>query len=146
MTLRNFGWMVVAIVIALALINVASELRAPRAGDYGRLFTKRVVDEDKNVHPAPAVVHEAEVPDQDRVDPMLIAPAARTEYLGTSPAATMPIAAPPAMATTSPARHTLADHSKIEIVGSGDGVRIEARTTAAAPKLSGGIFRPEGQD
>ena len=61
-TLRNFGWLILVLVFALATVNVVSEFRAPRGNDYGRL-SKRETRPDVKVSPqTPEVVQEGPTP------------------------------------------------------------------------------------
>jgi len=83
-------------------------------------------------------VHEAPVPDQTAADALLIAPAAREQYLGIDstnmprPIVNAPAVTPQAVATQSGA---------VTIVGGPEGVTITQANTTPRPTLSGGIFR-----
>jgi hypothetical protein len=135
LTIRNFAGFVAAIVFVVLAINALSELRAPHSDGYGRLFSKERPDEI-TPRPAPQVVHEAPVADNERADPMLIAPMARAQYLSDpqltpkiNAAQTVDVPKPPA-----------GDPAKVVIVGGANGVNIVHPPTAATPKLTGGIF------
>src|SRR6266550_4728137 len=62
LTLGNFGRALLVLLVVLAAANVISEMRGPRHGEYGRLFS-REEPPDVTVKRPVMVVHEAEVPD-----------------------------------------------------------------------------------
>jgi len=41
-TLRNFGWLTIAMLIAFAAITIQSEMRGRHPHDYGRLLDKQM--------------------------------------------------------------------------------------------------------
>ena len=130
MTLKNLGYALIAFLVVLAAVNVISEMRPARHGDYGRLVLR---ERPKEVTPkyAPMVVHEAEVPD--------VTPSGGAVSLNVPGDA----AAPPVL-LQEPTRATLSSttaRSRVTITGGADGVRVEMAATNAAPKLTGGIFR-----
>jgi hypothetical protein len=92
---------------------------------------------------APEVVTEEPVPDQTTADPLLLEPAERSQYLGTTtiapPTQTTSSAPPPAsLEPITPAR---APGDRVAIVGDSTGVSIATPAKDNRPKLSGGIFR-----
>jgi hypothetical protein len=128
LTIRNFGGATLVLLLALATANVISEMRAPRHGEYGRL----TISAEPVAVKQPAVVTEAEVPDETPAGP----PAA---LLSGTPAAS-PAQQPVMAAAAAPPSHAaMTDH--VTIVGGADGIRVETARRDAAPKLSGGIFR-----
>lgn len=87
------------------------------------------------------VINEGTVVDQTAPDPMLVAPAAREQVLGTNTNTNVPVTT-----TTIAPGPVLAEGHGTEIVGDGKGVTIvKAPGTPAAPKpvLSGGIFKQQ---
>ncbi|HEY2321809.1 MAG TPA: hypothetical protein VGJ82_03000 [Thermoanaerobaculia bacterium] len=135
LTIRNFGGATLVLLLALATANVISEMRAPRHGEYGRL----TISAEPVAVKQPAVVTEAEVPDETPAGP----PAA----LLSGPSAAAP-AQQPVMASVQstgatagglPSHAAMTDH--VTIVGGSDGIHVETARRDAAPKLSGGIFR-----
>ena len=134
LTIKNFAGFLGAVVLVVIAANVVSEIRAPHGDGYGRLFARQAPDVDAP-KPAPQVVHEADVPDAERADPMLIAPMARAQYLG-EPQLTPAVNTAQTVAAPAPA-----GRGKLEIVGGASGVSIVRSSQAAAPKLSGGIFK-----
>ena len=134
LTLKNFGYALIAFLVALAAVNVISEMRPARHGEFGRLDLS---ERQQAVTPKyrPIVVHEAEVPD--------VTPLGGAVSLSVPGDAT----APPVLQqepTREPAGATLSAttaRSRVTITGGADGVRVETTATNAAPKLTGGIFR-----
>jgi hypothetical protein len=126
LTIRNFGWAMLALVVALAAANVISEMRKPRPGEFGRL----TLDSQPVALQRPQAVKEDEVPD---VTP-------------TMPAASL-VSEAPAAALPTPAKVPAADggatQNHVTIVGGADGIQVVTSRKDATPKLSGGIFRIE---
>ena len=123
LTIRNFGWALLALVCVLAAANILSEMRKPRPGEFGRLN----LDSKPVIVKHPQVVTEEEVPD--------ITPAGPAAPLLSEP----PAAAPVQQLAITPPKPVIADH--VTIVGGPDGIHVESSRHAATPKLSGGIFR-----
>jgi hypothetical protein len=143
LTLRNFGWALLAAVVAFAGIDVVSHMRVPRSEGFGRLFQRHIGAEPVVARRAPEVVTEEPVPDQTTADPLLLEPAERSQYLGTTtiapPTQTTSSAPPPAsLEPITPAR---APGDRVAIVGDSTGVSIATPAKDNRPKLSGGIFR-----
>lgn len=134
MTLKNFRNALIAGLIVFAAISIRSEMRRPSHGDYGRLF-KRNVPEVEPLPPRMEVVQEAEpVADETTADPMLLAPAAREQYLGAG--ATVP----PLLVPAEPLPVTAPRDGGLAIVGNAGGVTVTT-IEGRGPVLSGGIFR-----
>jgi hypothetical protein len=134
-TLRNFGWLTVAMLIAF--IGLSFDRRVNSEG-FGRIMEKQIAPND-DVRARPQVVTEAPpVPDQTAADPLLLAPAAREQaYLSTEPVQRAPIAA----AQIAPV-DTSANGGSVSIVGdSGGVVIIRNGESANRPLLAGGIFK-----
>jgi hypothetical protein len=132
MTLKNFGRACLVALLVLAAANVISELRKPRHGEYGRLVAR---EEPRDVTPKyqPPVVQEGTVADET--------PIGDTVVLGGAPAAAPASVLPPPPITAGGGAVAPLKTGKVTIVGGADGVRVESTSTAATPKLSGGIFR-----
>ncbi len=128
LTLRNFRRFILFMAILVTGLVVQSDLRQSASGDYGRLFGKQVSrqTEVKKVD----VVREAPVVDQTSADPLLVAPAAREQYLG----ATTTVMPPVVTTTTQPS-------GNVAIVNGPNGVTIVRGGEPRGPLLSGGIFR-----
>jgi len=116
-TLRNFGWFIVAALVVLGVMNAVSEIRAPRAREYGhpaptrRTPSLEVIREggaDALVRPRDEVALTTGAPEQPQLD----AAAWRTR------------------ASAAP--------QGITIVGDATGVSVNAHR-----KLRGGIFRQQ---
>lgn len=143
LTLRNFGWALLVVVVAFAGIDVVSHMRVPRSEDFGRLFQRHIGAEPVVARRVPEVVTEEPVPDQTAADPLLLEPAERSQYLVTTtiapPTQTTSSAPPPAsLEPITPAR---APGDRVAIVGDSTGVSIATPAKDNRPKLSGGIFR-----
>jgi len=129
MTLKNLGRFVLAAAIVFIGLTLQSELRRPRTDDYGRLFGKQVSSQPAIAPRADAIVHEAPVEDQTAADPLLVAPAAREQYLGV----TNSIAPAP--------RQEPDVHVDGPVITGPNGVTIVRGGTPRRAVLSGGIFR-----
>ena len=133
LTIRNFGGALLVLLIALATANLISEMRAPRRGEYGRL----------TLHSAPVTLKQPPVvTESEVVDEMPSGPS--TSLLSETPAAP-PAQQPATLSAESPGEagapaSGVVGHD-VTIVGGPGGVHVHSLQHAAAPKLSGGIFR-----
>jgi hypothetical protein len=133
---RNAAMIAIGLVIILAVVF---QILQPKShDDYGRLFGQQVAVPAPEVHPAPQVVTEGSIPDQDHADPTLLGPAAREQYLGVNPntATLVPTTTEPAQPAPS-----IEKGKHMTIVGDATGVTI-ATTTQQRETLGGGIFKP----
>jgi len=135
LTLRNVRNALVVIAVLFLAVTIQSDLRHPKSGEYGRLFSKQVPGQDEIARPRQDVIREAPVPDQTAADPLLLAPAAREQYLGVD--GNLSPAGEPALRQEPPA------HSDLAIVSGPNGVTITRAKSQPPqqPTLSGGIFR-----
>jgi len=127
-TLKNFAGFILVLAVALAVVNVISEHRAPRTNDYGRLSRRELPHAPDPSTPAPEVVQEAPVAESS---PPAAAPTTLVE----------PPMTPSTMATqppSNPATAPPANPSKVAIVGDEHGVTI----VTPKHKLRGGFDRP----
>lgn len=139
LTLKNARWALLVFAVAATAVTIQSEMRRNIADDYGRLFGKQVAREDGVVKPKFDVVKEAPVVDQTAADPLLVAPAAREQYLGVADNALQPVANS-VMTTAQPLDAPRGGN--IAIVGGTDGVSIVKSGSNGRPAtLAGGIFR-----
>jgi hypothetical protein len=128
LTLKNFGFFMVFVVIVYAGLSVDDWLRGSFAGG-GRLMPRGVVRQD--VRTPAQIVTEAPVSEQTSADPLLLAPAAREqEFLSTATPAK-----PVEPVRTDNAVGIVGDASSITIVRSGK--------DSKRPVLSGGIFKQQ---
>jgi hypothetical protein len=143
LTLRNFGYAAIAFVVVFAAVTIQSDLRHTKGDSYGRLFGKQVSGQPDVVPQKVDIVTEAPVPDETSADPLLIAPAAREQYLGVNssnmpqppqpqPIVSSSVITPQPLATAQGA---------VSIVGGPEGVTITKDQAKQRPTLSGGIFR-----
>lgn len=127
LTIRNFAIFVIVAAFVIGALNIVSELRRPHAGDYGRLYGREVKRESVKTSAPQPIVAEAEVEDREHADPMLVAPAAREQYLGET-ALTPPPVVPPVVnqadvAWTRP-EPLLHGGKKITITNEAGGLRV----------------------
>lgn len=132
LTIRNVGYALVVLLIAFAAITIRSEMRKPSHGDYGRLFGRQVAKVEPVAQPRVEVVPETQpVTDATISDPMLLAPAAREQYLGATTTEVAPAAIQPQVRP---------GNADVAIVGGTSGVTVTT-TAERRPVLSGGIFK-----
>ena len=134
LTLRNLRNASIVIAVLFLAVTIQSDLRHPKSGEYGRLFSKQVPGQNEIARTRQDVIREAPVPDQTAADPLLLAPAAREQYLGVDGNA-----AP----AGEPALRQEPAHSDLAIVSGPNGVTITRGKPQQQqqPTLSGGIFR-----
>ena len=143
LTLKNFGYAAITLVVVFAAVTIQSDLRHSKGDSYGRLFGKQVSGQPDVVPQKVDIVTEAPVPDETSADPLLIAPAAREQYLGIN-SSNMPQPQPPQPIVSSSviAPQPLATaQGAVSIVGGPEGVTITKDQAKQRPTLSGGIFR-----
>ena len=134
LTLKNFGKVMLALTILFIVITIRSEMRGLTPGEFGRLFQREIaVDvEQKPVE----VVREAPLPvdDATHADPLLVAPAARAQWLqdDATTTAVAPVAVPPSVRSSA---------SEVAVVGGPEGVAVVRREGRPKPVLSGGFGR-----
>jgi hypothetical protein len=135
LTLKNFGWSMLALALLFLAITIRSELRGRTPGEFGRLFQREIATdlEQKPVE----VVREAPAPVDDAThpDPLLVEPAARAQWLQDDTATTGTLVPPPA---PMPVRSSA---SEVSIVGGPDGVTVVRKEARPKPVLSGGFGR-----
>jgi hypothetical protein len=140
LTLRNGGKALLVLVGLFAIFELQARLTRGHSGDdYGRLFREQAPAAPIDVRKVEPVREAPAVSDQAATDPMLVAPAAREQYLGGQPAQT-PVpqtTAPAAIVTTTTVS---GDGHGISIVGGANGITI-VRGNGKPPALSGGMFK-----
>jgi len=127
-TLRNFGWLTLAMALAFIAISIRSELRGRHMQDYGRLVDRQM---QTDIQRKPVEVVEESVPATEAAaapqsEPMMIEPADGA----VQPAPTLSAQVVP------PAR----GDSRVAIVGGPEGVTIVQRQQRR-PLLRGGFGR-----
>ena len=143
LTLKNSGYAAIALVVIFAALTLQSDLRKSKGDGYGRLFGKQVSGQPDVVPQKVEVVTEAPVPDETSADPLLLAPAAREQYLGVNssnmpqPQTPQPIVSSSVMAS----QPVATTQGAVSIVGGPEGVTITKAQATQRPTLSGGIFR-----
>lgn len=121
-TLRNARNVTLVLVVVFIGITIRSEM--PRRGDsFGRLLERGMPSVDAK--PVEVVKEAPPITDQDSPDPMLVAPAAREQYLydhsSTSSTATT-------SASIEPMTHSpRVGEAKISIVGGPEGVSVSTQ-------------------
>jgi hypothetical protein len=142
-TLKNFGVFILIVMGLFAAVELVERARRPQPGDYGRIIGRQLPQQPVMATRAPEAVTEGAITDQTAADPMLVAPAVRSQYLGSpklpmSPSAQRSAADQPSAAVVSRDAHGVA------IVGDGQevGIVIGKSGSPKPPQLSGGIFKP----
>jgi len=136
-TLRNFGWLMIALLVVFGAITIRSEMRGRHMHDYGRLYDRRILPNVPRKEPAVEVVKEAaaapQIADQTPAfEPTLVLPVDPTvESIEVSQQQATIIA---------PAVAPRARDSRVAIVGGPEGVAI-VQKTPKRPLLSGGFGR-----
>ena len=134
----------IAIVVVFAALTIQSDLRHTKGDGYGRLLGKQVSGQPDVVPQKVDIVREAPIPDQTSADPLLIAPAAREQYLGIN-SSNMPQPQPQPQPVVSSSVMTPQPvptaQGAVQIVGGPGGVTITKGQPTPRPTLSGGIFR-----
>ena len=143
LTLKNFGYVAIAIVVVFAALTIQSDLRHTKSDSYGRLLGKQVSGQPEVVAQKVDIVHEAPVADETSADPLLLAPAAREQYLGVNSnnmpqPQVQPTVVSSSVMTSQPVAST---PNGVQIVGGPEGVTITKGQSTPRPTLSGGIFR-----
>jgi hypothetical protein len=136
-TLKNF---VLFLFVAMAML-VTAELvvrtRRPEPTDYGRIIDQQMPAETV-AKQAPEVVTEGKIADQTAVDPLLVAPIERSQYLD------LPVVPAPSQAGSIPTTTATGEAPQAIAAGAraAEGTAVAVVTsTAAAPLLSGGTFK-----
>lgn len=135
LTLKNFGIVVLVMVVAFIAISIRSEMRGLKPGDYGRLFRSEV---PASVEPRPMEVVREELPtvdDRTHADPLLVEPMVRAQWLVDDATATATTATVPPVAAAS-----VRGEADVAIVGGAEGVTVVQREKRR-PVLSGGFGR-----
>lgn len=143
LTLKNLGILTVTVIVLFAGVSIYSEYgRKSADGDFGRLFGRQVQPAEPK-KPNLEIVQEAPIADETAADPMLLAPAAREQYLGTynQTAAMIPVAEPPQDFVNPAAPLRAENGERLTIVGDSNGVGLVVEKQQP-PALSGGIFKP----
>ena len=137
LTLKNFGWAMLVLVVGFAVISIRSEFTNsdPKPGQYGRLYDHEVLPVAEQAPPEVVREEGQPVDDQDAADPMLVQPAARAQWLtGEEPEPVATTAAPTRVEASTTGSGPLA------IVGDSSGVSV-VQHDRAKPQLSGGFGR-----
>ena len=125
-TLRNFGWLSLAMLIAFAAISIRSELRGRHMHDYGRLVDHQI-NTDVERKPVEVVEENAPVAPQTPTEPMIVVPAGGV------------MQQPPPVYSSQVVPPVRGD-SGVAIVGGPEGVTV-VQKTPKRPLLRGGFGR-----
>lgn len=126
-TVRNFGWLTIAGLIAFGAITVRSEMRGRNMDNYGRLLDRQIKVEAPQPKPVD-VVEEAQTARE-------VPPPAQAMYI--EPYETTQMTAVPPVVTDVRPRP---GDSRVAIVGGPEGVAI-VQQTRKRPVLKGGFGR-----
>lgn len=138
LTVRNVFFTGVAVVVAFAAITLRSEMEPKNRETFGDLVRRQLPAEIETkpvevvTEAAPAIV------DETAADPMLVAPAAREQWLHDS--ATTTITPEPAIAPVMTADVRGGSESRVAIVGGPEGVAV-VQQRQRRPTLKGGFGR-----
>jgi hypothetical protein len=136
LTLKNFGIVVLVLVVAFVAISTRSEMRSLKPGDYGRLFRREV---PSPIEPKPMEVVREEPPpvgDQTHAAPMLVEPMDRAHWLSVDTTRDPPTTAVAPVVSAA----SLRGEADVVIVGGAEGVAVVKREKRR-PVLSGGFGR-----
>jgi hypothetical protein len=137
LTLRNFGYAVAVLIAIFAAITIEANLRGRKpAGDFGQ-FYGRQIHSTTAVEKKPDIVQEAPISDQNAADPMLVAPAVRSQILRDDPQPA--VAQVPVLPSPLPEARPQAGSAPV-IVGGPEGVAL-VQQGRRQPVLHGGFGR-----
>jgi hypothetical protein len=128
-TLRNFGWLTLALAIAFIAISFRSELRGRHMNDYGRLTRHQYTPPDAEHRPVEVIEEGTASEPLQPAQEMVVVP------VDQPPQMQMPEAV-----VTSQVMPAPADGSRVTIVGGPEGVTI-VKQPRRRPQLSGGFGR-----
>jgi hypothetical protein len=139
LTLRNFGYALIAAVVIFIGITIRSEMRGSGPTTYGRLVERELPQVEHKAKPL-EVVREAPMvaTEQTHADPMLTAPMAREQWLRDQTAIEPVVVDVPHRAAAALAT----GETDVAIVGGPEGVKIVQRERRR-PTLSGGFGRKD---
>lgn len=139
LTLKNVGIAAGTLFVLFVIVTLRSEMRGTGPAYYGRLYERELPKvEQKLPAPVEVVSEQASTPvdDATHADPMLVAPAARSQWLQDDPATPTvdAVALPRAQASVA------SGETRVAIVGDGNGVAI-VQQQRKRPVLAGGFGR-----
>ncbi|HEU4889112.1 MAG TPA: hypothetical protein VFV49_14600 [Thermoanaerobaculia bacterium] len=140
LTLRNFGYSLIAALVIFLGITIRSEMRGVGPTTYGRLVERELPQVEQKQKPVEVVTEAtpAVTNEQTHADPMLMEPMAREQWLRDQSTAE-----PVAVAIPHRAAAALATgETDVAIVGGPEGVKIVQRERRK-PVLSGGFGRQQ---
>lgn len=137
LTLKNFGIFAAVVAVLFLVITIRSEMRNPDEGNFGQLYDRQIPVVEAATETA--VAESADVNDATHADPMLMEPAARSQWLVEEPA---PVVASSVTTGSTRAEAAVATgETDVAIVGGSDGVAVVKRDRRK-PELSGGFGKP----
>lgn len=141
LTLKNSAIVFGVLLVAFTLISIRSEMRNPDEGQYGRIVAREITQKVERKPVETVTEQTPAVADASHADPMLVAPAAREQWLlgdPQEPAAVTMTALPTAGTRAETAVAT--GETRVAIVGGTEGVTI-VQQTRRQPVLAGGFGR-----
>lgn len=137
LTLKNFGIVAAVITVLFLVITIRSEMRNPDDGNFGQLYDRQIPVVETNAH---EVISESTgVNDETHADPMLMEPAARSQWLVEEPAPV--VVSSVATGATRAEAAVATGETDVAIVGGAEGVAVVKRERRK-PELSGGFGKP----
>jgi hypothetical protein len=132
LTLKNAGIASAVAFVGFIAVSIYSEIRRPAPNDYGRLARREIPPPPVAQKPMAVVQETSAIDDQAHADPMLVAPAAREQWLGDTTSSAAIIPPPPPV--------PIARGDSVAIVGGPGGIAI-VKQDRRKPQLSGGFGR-----
>lgn len=138
LTLKNFGIVAAVITVLFVVITIRSEMRNPDEGNFGQLYDRQIPVVETSAQET--IAEAADVPDETHADPMLVQPAARSQWLLEDE--TVPLVASTVATGATRAEAAVASgETDVAIVGGTEGVAVVKRDRRK-PELSGGFGKP----
>lgn len=139
LTFRNIRNVTLIVLVIFAFFTIRSERRdTTQQGEYGRLYGNEV-GHSTALRQVQVVPEAPPVDDQVGADPMLVAPAAREQWLHDQPTQAA-AAIEPVIATTAVPADVRGGDSRVAIVGGPEGVSV-VQERRQRPLLRGGFGR-----
>jgi hypothetical protein len=131
LTVRNFGFALIALALIFAVITIRSEMRGLKPGEFGRLFSSGI-PEPVETRPV-EVVQEATPAAAPPVVAIATEPPSSTSFVIEDVGGPLPPTAAP-----EPIRSSA---SEVSVVGGPDGVSVVRKEPRPRPVLAGGFGR-----
>lgn len=138
MTLKNFGWASLVLLVVFVIITIRSEMGNKTVEDYGRLYGSQVQKVPVSTpKPVPVITEANPVEDASSADPYSLKAAAREQYLGN------PTLEPVITATsiTPPPGPRIGTDGAVRVEGGPEGLTVVQEKKRRDAVLGGGFGR-----